>query len=156
VAIVAGGNAYLVDAGTGVVRRAVAASRRGFPALEADRLSTVFLTHLHSDHTLGLPDLAFTPWVVGRHGPLHVYGPPGTTGLVDGILAAWSADIRVRTSGLEPGTERSEIMVSHEVVPGPVYRSAGMLVTAFAVRQDRKSTRLNSSHRLTSRMPSSA
>src|SRR5438045_9718828 len=56
-AIVAGGRAYLVDCGPGVVRRAAAAARQGIPALAADQLGIVFITHLHSDHTLGLPDL---------------------------------------------------------------------------------------------------
>ena len=37
--------------------------------LEMPKLRTLFLTHLHSDHTLGLPDLIFTPWVLGPHRP---------------------------------------------------------------------------------------
>ena len=66
VAIIANGRAYLVDCGPGVVRRAEAAALAGVSALETRNLTTVFITHLHSDHTLGLPDLIFTPWVVGR------------------------------------------------------------------------------------------
>src|SRR5262245_29090665 len=55
VAIIVGDQAYLVDAGVGVVRRAAAAARdRHVRALEASQLRRVFLTHLHSDHTLGL------------------------------------------------------------------------------------------------------
>src|SRR6187401_3356787 len=60
VAIIAGRNAYLVDAGPGVVRRAAAAARLGDSALVASRLRIVFLTHLHSDHTVGLADLILT------------------------------------------------------------------------------------------------
>jgi len=134
VAIVAGGGAFLVDAGAGVVRRAAAAAQGGIWELEPERLGVVFLTHLHSDHTLGLPDLALTPWVVGRRGPLHVYGPPGTAAMGEGILAAWKADIDVRTSGLEPGTGSADILVTHEVEPGVVYESPALRVTAFAVR----------------------
>src|SRR5437016_8735272 len=67
VAIVAGGKAYLIDAGPGVVRRASAASRlHQIDGLKADRLDIVFITHLHSDHTVGLPDLIHTGWVAGR------------------------------------------------------------------------------------------
>src|SRR5829696_7114184 len=63
VAIVVGTAVYLVDAGPGVVRRAALAARTdSIPALDAPRLERVFLTHLHSDHTLGLPDLLFSPW----------------------------------------------------------------------------------------------
>ncbi|MGH9258410.1 MAG: MBL fold metallo-hydrolase, partial [Acidimicrobiales bacterium] len=77
VAIVVNGTAYLVDAGPGVVRRASAAERRGTPELAVKNLRIVFVTHLHSDHTAGLPDLIFTPWVLGRSPPLEVYGPAG-------------------------------------------------------------------------------
>jgi hypothetical protein len=60
-AIVVNGTAYIVDAGTGLVRRAAAAYGKGIPALRPNSLRIAFLTHLHSDHTLGLPDLMITP-----------------------------------------------------------------------------------------------
>ena len=59
-----------------VVRRAAAAQRAGVAALMPESLSIVFITHLHSDHTAGLPDLILTPWVLERSRPLAVYGPP--------------------------------------------------------------------------------
>lgn len=61
VAVVVNGSAYLVDAGPGLVRRAAAAQRGGIAALAAPNLKIVFLTHLHSDHTVGLTDLIFIP-----------------------------------------------------------------------------------------------
>src|SRR5690242_5832123 len=65
VAIVVGGAVYLVDAGPGIVRRAALAARTdSLPELASQHLRRVFLTHLHSDHTTGLPDLIFTPWVL--------------------------------------------------------------------------------------------
>ena len=76
-AVIADGQAHLIDAGTGIVRRAAAAERAGETALAPEKLDRVFLTHLHSDHTLGLADLMFTPWVLERETPLMVYGPPG-------------------------------------------------------------------------------
>jgi hypothetical protein len=63
-AIVTGARAYLVDFGPGVVRRAAAAAEKGTPELEATNLKIAFLTHLHSDHTAGYPDLILTPWVM--------------------------------------------------------------------------------------------
>ena len=69
-AIVVSGASYLIDCGPGIVRRAAAAARRGIAELEASRLSIVFVTHLHSDHTVGLPDLMLTPWVLERRVPL--------------------------------------------------------------------------------------
>src|ERR1035438_3183036 len=53
VAIVAGGAAYLVDCGPGVVRRAAAAQRKGIAELAVQNIHVVFITHLHSDHTVG-------------------------------------------------------------------------------------------------------
>ena len=77
-AIVVNGTAYLIDLGPGVVRRASAAFlEEGIQALEPTKLRVVFITHLHSDHTVGYPDLIFTPWTIGRRVPLEVYGPKG-------------------------------------------------------------------------------
>ena len=56
-------------------------------------IKTVFLTHLHSDHTVGYPDLIFTPWVMGRHEPLAVYGPKGIKAMTEHVLKAWQVDI---------------------------------------------------------------
>ena len=91
-AIVVNGTPYLVDFGTGVVRQAVAARKKGVRGLEPVNLRIAFLTHLHSDHTLGFPDLILTPWVVGRKEPLEVYGPPGTSNMAEHILKAYEAD----------------------------------------------------------------
>ena len=77
-AVVVDDVAYIVDLGPGVVRRArAAAMARGLKALEPTNLRIAFLTHLHSDHTIGFPDLIFTPWTMGRRVPLEVYGPKG-------------------------------------------------------------------------------
>src|SRR5437660_8651842 len=76
-AIVVDDRAYLVDFGPGVVRRASAAAAKGVPAVRPLNLKVAFVTHLHSDHTVGYPDLIFTPWVLGRTNSLQVYGPRG-------------------------------------------------------------------------------
>jgi ribonuclease BN (tRNA processing enzyme) len=90
-AIVVNGTPYLIDFGAGVVRRAKAAvAERGITALEPTNLRVVFLTHLHSDHTVGYPDLILTPWVLGRRVPLEVYGPTGIKAMTDHILEALS------------------------------------------------------------------
>jgi len=68
-AIVVNNGAYLVDAGPGLVRRAQAAFDKGIRALAVTNLTTAFITHLHSDHTVGYPDLIFTTWVQGRKEP---------------------------------------------------------------------------------------
>lgn len=133
VAIVAGGRAYLVDCGPGVVRRASAAARKGIAPLAAEKLGIVFITHLHSDHTLGLPDLMLTPWVLERRTPLEVYGPPGVAAMTRHILQAYAEDIHVRNTGLEPDKHNGWKVNAHEIHAGVVYRDSNVTVTAFEV-----------------------
>lgn len=133
VAVVVGGSVYLVDAGPGVVRRAEAARRNGVGALAAPNLRRVFLTHLHSDHTVGLPDLLYTPWTLGRTAPLEVYGPAGTRALVQHLVAAYAADVRLRLDGLEPANGTGHVAAAHDVSPGVVYQDSSITVTAFRV-----------------------
>lgn len=133
VAVVVNGRAYLVDCGPGVVRRAAAAARNGIAALSAEKLGIVFLTHLHSDHTMGLPDLILTPWVLERSAPLEVYGPVGVRSMAEHILAAWAEDIRVRNEGLEPGKSDGWQVHAHEIQPGVVYQDSNVKVTAIPV-----------------------
>ena len=138
-AIVVNGTPYIVDFGTGVVRQAAAARKKGVRGLEPVNLRIGFLTHLHSDHTLGFPDLILTPWVVGRKEPLEVYGPPGTSDMVEHILKAYEADINIRTEvkSKTADTEHSNTngykVNVHEILPGLVYKDQNVTVTAFAV-----------------------
>lgn len=100
-AIEAGGALLLIDAGSGVVQRLVEA---GYGPLADARLqppiARIALTHLHSDHVLGLADLLWSGWVMRWwDAPPPIAGPPGTRALVEGLLAAFAYDIRVRTLG---------------------------------------------------------
>ena len=132
-AIVVDSVPYLVDAGPGVVRRAAAAAEMGEAALQPRRLATVFLTHLHSDHTVGLPDLFLTPWVLERDAPLRVVGPRGTVRMTDHIREAWTSDIHNRLYGLEPANDRGHLIEATDAVPGVVYEDERVRVTAFSV-----------------------
>lgn len=134
VAIVVNETAYLVDCGPGVVRRAAAAEKNGIKALAAKKLKIVFITHLHSDHTLGYPDLIFSPWVLERAEPLEAYGPRGLKHMTDHIEKAWSEDIRLRLRGLEGANTTGYKVNVHEIAPGVVYRDANVTVTAFPVK----------------------
>ena len=128
VAVVAADRVYLVDCGPGVVRRAAEAGIR------MEQLTRAFVTHLHSDHTVGLPDLIFTPAVTGRLEPLEIWGPPGLSALVSHVMSAWSEDMDVRLNGLEHGVRRAYDIRAHEVKPGEVYRDTVVRVTAIPVR----------------------
>lgn len=80
-----GNEAILIDAGRGLVQRLQLLNRR---VLE---ISSVFLTHLHSDHTVGLPEFWLSDWWKERRSrPLEVRGPKGTRGMAEHIEKAWS------------------------------------------------------------------
>ena len=133
-AVVVNGEAYLVDCGPGIVRRAAAANRAGVDALAVEKLTRVFITHLHSDHTLGYPDLIFTPWVLGREVALEAYGPPGLAEMTDHIVNAYRQDIRIRSDGLEPANTTGYQVRAHEITAGLIYEDGSVRVTAFPVR----------------------
>jgi ribonuclease BN (tRNA processing enzyme) len=136
--IVAEGTPYLIDFGAGVVRRATAAFEKGVNALgyAAVNIHVAFLTHMHSDHTIGLPDLIFTPWVMGRHEPLSVYGPKGIAAMTEHVLKAWQVDIEGRTNGLNQHNSTGCTVKPHEIAPGIVYQDQNVKVTAFPVRHE--------------------
>lgn len=124
---------YLVDFGPGVVRRAAAAYEQGIAGLEVSRLNRAFLTHLHSDHTAGYPDLILTPWVLGRDVPLEVYGPRGLQHMTHHLVRAYEQDIRERLEGLEPANTIGYQVNVREIEAGVCYRDERVTVEAFLV-----------------------
>ncbi len=131
VAVVVNQMPYLVDCGPGVVRRAAAAFEQGVEGLAVHKLNRAFITHLHSDHTVGYPDLILTPWVLERTEPLQVYGPVGLKPMTQHILAAYAEDIRERLGGLEPANATGCKVRVHEVEAGLVYEDERVRVEAF-------------------------
>lgn len=133
-AIVAGGVPYLIDFGPGVVRRAAAAFERGVTAFGPDgvAIATAFLTHMHSDHTVGYPDLILTPWVMGRREPLRVYGPKGIKTMSEHVLQAWQIDIAGRRGGHNGHNATGCTVDAHEIAPGVIFQDGNVTVTAFA------------------------
>ena len=138
-AIVVNDTPYLIDMGAGVVRRAKSAVvDKGVAALDPVKLRVVFVTHLHSDHTVGYPDLWLTPWVLGRRVPLEVYGPSGLGAMTEHLVAAYRADFEARsrdrrlyTVGAFP---EGHGVNAHEIRPGLVYTDANVRVTAFPTK----------------------
>ena len=134
--LVVNGMPYLVDFGPGVVRRIAAAYDKGATAFgfAAAALQTVFLTHLHADHTAGYPDLILTPWILGRRQPLDVYGPKGLRSMTGHVLKAWEIDIEDRVTGIDRLPRRGCRVNPHEIAPGVIYVDRNIRVTAFPVR----------------------
>ena len=135
-AISVAGRSYIVDFGPGIVRQAAAlSSNRGgpFESLNPKNLKVAFLTHLHSDHTTGYPDLILTPWVLERSDPLKVFGPKGIKNMTTKILEAYKTDIDYRIDGLEPANESGWKVEAVEVNEGVIYKDELIEVIAFKV-----------------------
>jgi len=126
-AITYGTRVFLFDAGAGVMRRVAAAG------LPIDGMTAVFLTHLHSDHTLGLPDVIHTTWVMGRSRVMPVTGPPGLKAMVGHLQSAWIEDVVLRTEGTERGRRGGQRVDARETTGGIVYDSAGIRIRAIPV-----------------------
>ena len=93
----------------------------------------LFLTHLHSDHTVGIPDLWLTPWIYGRwKDPFYVWGPVGTQNMMTKLEEAFEFDIHIRPIHDLIPPEGAKI-VPHEIEEGVVYDINGVKVTAFEV-----------------------
>jgi len=135
-AIVANGTPYLVDFGPGVIRRAAAAYRKGVTAFgpAASELRTIFLTHLHADHTAGYPDLILTPWILGRTQPIDVYGPKGLRDMTRHVMDAWKVDIDDRVNGIDRLPRDGCRVNVHEIETGVIYTDSNVRITAFPAR----------------------
>lgn len=126
-AVVVNGKVFLVDAGRGVVLR-LAATEFPLTAVKA-----VLLTHLHSDHTSGLPDFFSTSWILGRKTPLELYGPKGTRAMAKALESYFAADIHIRRDLTEMNPAAGATVHVHEVGEGFVYQDSDVVITAFTV-----------------------
>ena len=132
-AIVVNNTSYIVDCGPGIVRRAAQAKELGFPSLEAAQLKTLFITHLHSDHTIGLADIILSPAVLDRNAPISIYGPIGLKKMTQHVMQAYKEDIDLRINGLEKGDSIAYRVVSNEIKEGLIYKDFNLSVIAFKV-----------------------
>lgn len=133
VAIVVKDTAYLFDCGVGVVRRAVEGYQKGISGLKPEKLSKCFITHLHSDHTLGLADLILTPWVLERDKPLELIGPKGLKEMVHHLKAAYILDINERIQGHEGNEIGQQVHIKEIENDGIIYQDEQIKVEAISV-----------------------
>ncbi len=122
--LIVNGTPYLVDAGIGTTRRVTQAG------LAIADIGRIFLTHLHDDHIGGLPALVTSEYNLGRTAPVEIYGPPGTKALNDGMVQFLTISSEIRVSDGNRSVLIGEIVRSHEVEPGVVYRDENVSVTA--------------------------
>jgi len=138
-AIIAAGRVMLVDAGPGSIEQLILAD------VPPEAISTVFLTHFHSDHIGDLGEASVQSWIAGRKEPLDVYGPPGTTKVADGFSMAYAQDGDARTlHHMEAYMPRAAATLrGHDVILGDAPDAAtvisdadGLKVTMFRVDHD--------------------
>ena len=131
IGILVRGSLYIFDAGPGVERRLLEAVAKG---TKIDTIPAVFITHLHSDHTLGLPALVYYhgPNAAFRGGgPLTVYGPPGISAMMGHIHAAWADDRKARAQ-VQPDSSSWQLR-GGDITAGIVYCDSNVVVKAFEV-----------------------
>ena len=123
----AGEQKLLFDCGRGATQRIV---QRKVPFAAVDAL---FLTHLHSDHVVGIPDLWLTGWIGGRITPLRVWGPAGTAEMMAHLVQAYQFDVHIRRDVDEKLPPQGVVVVAKDIEQGVVYENGGVKVTAFEV-----------------------
>src|SRR6266487_2206654 len=117
----------LFDCGRGVVIRLTQA---GVSPKEIDGL---FLTHLHSDHVVGIPDLWLSGWFLGRSKPLRIWGPKGTSGMAKHLAQAFAFDIRIRQAAPDPLPAEGVEIDAKEIEQDEIYNDGSTRASAFLV-----------------------
>ena len=121
------GKKFLFDCGRGVVIRL---TQRGVSPKDIDGL---FLTHLHSDHVVGMPDLWLSGWFLGRSKPLRIWGPQGTSGMAEHLAQAFAFDIHSRQTSPDPLPAKGVEIDAKEIAQGEIYDDGLTRVSAFLV-----------------------
>lgn len=125
--IEAGSERLLIDAGRNVSQQLMRAGTS--PAL----ITRAFLTHLHSDHVVGLPELWLTGWWMFRDQRLEVRGPAGTNAMTQHLSQAFAADVEIRVGAPEHLNRDDAVLIGIDVNEGVVHNSNGVRVTAITV-----------------------
>ena len=129
--IEAGDQKLLIDAGRGATIRLF---QLGVPL---GRIDALLLTHFHSDHTSGVPDLWLTGWLQGpfatRATPFHVTGPTGARALMANLEKAYAADIKIRVADEKLPPEGVAVVVDEFDRDGVIFERNGVKVIAFEV-----------------------
>jgi ribonuclease Z len=131
--IIAGGQKIIIDAGRHSFQRIADSLGPGMKVrVKISDLDKIYLTHLHSDHIQGIPDIFTTGFMLGRNGPLQVWGPPGTKHMMTHIAKAYELDVTIRTAW---GKNRPEAykQVTLDIEYGFVWKKNSVSVRAILV-----------------------
>ena len=123
----AGSQILLFDAGRGCLQRLRQVN------VFYNKINALFLTHLHSDHIVGIPDLWLSGWLTSeRATPLEVFGPAGTDAMITNLRSAFAYDIKIRIED-DNALEQGGRLLPREIKQGVVYEKNGVKVIAFLV-----------------------
>lgn len=129
--IEAGGQTIFIDAGRGATIRMFQLG------IAIGKIDALLLTHFHSDHTIGIPDLWLTGWLNSHFGarrkPFHVIGPIGTQALMRHLEAAYVRDIDIRVEDEKLAREYAAVTATEFAEDGIVYQSGDLRIIAFSV-----------------------
>jgi ribonuclease Z len=127
----AGGQKLLFDCGRG------AAQRLWQLKIPLGQIDALFLTHLHSDHVVGIPDIWLTGWIPAVYGrrayPFTVFGPRGTQYMMENLVKAFSWDISTRSKEINKA-ESGVVVNPTDIKEGFIWEKNGVKVTPFTVR----------------------
>ena len=123
----AGGERLLFDCGRGAIQRLLQVGP------EYPRVDRLFLTHLHSDHIVGIPDLWLTAWIMGRKTAFKVWGPDGTVDMMAHLEQAYQADIHIRRDLDEMLPQSGIDIVAKDIAEGFEYTHGDVRVVVFDV-----------------------
>ena len=134
IAIVHKGESYLFDVGAGAVRQAtIARYKYDIPSLYPSQICCVFLSHLHSDHTLDLSELAHTLWW-RRNAGLQAWGPAGIARIANGLDELIATDANFRINGIQPVENPDGFRINHQdIAPGILLQKEDLTIEAFLV-----------------------
>ena len=127
----AGGQKLLFDCGRG------AGQRLWQLEIPLGQVDALFLTHLHSDHIVGIPDVWLTGWIPAVYGrrasPFHVVGPDGTKDMMENLVKAFSWDINTRNKEMNK-VDSGVFVKAKDIKEGFTWERNGIKVTPFTVR----------------------
>lgn len=118
---------YLVDCGYG-------ASMNMAAKVPLNNLRHIFITHLHSDHTLEAGSVIYNGWATGLKTDVDVWGPPGIKRMMRSYLDYMKEDIDVRMVD-EGRPDLRKLVHAHEFSKnGLVLKNDDVTITAQRVR----------------------